>query len=210
MVKTDSHQDDQEYVTSFYKRVQHKVKDRDGLFANDYPESSLPLQPHSEEETKQQPKQRRRPFSFLQKTVSQDAAVVRGGAASSVKRQSPPLNLYSIGDKNHRSNRKRSSLKTPSRNRETAKEYDREEDLYIREYEEDVEGNDLYASQDEDQDDYPPGEHHLGLLRVPCSIAINSGEDVRYNSYGEVQRGRGGGFDEPYGKFRVNAPLPTS
>ena len=173
------------------------------------------------QQQQQQPKQqeetgkRRRPFSFLQKTVSQDATGIRGGAAaSSLKMQSPPLNLYSYGDnKGHRSKKRgttttNSGFKNPSRShrREAVEEYgDREQDLYFPDYEEDIEGtNDYYTSTEEDQDDYPPGEHHLGLLRVPCSIAINSGEDGRYDSYGDAPRGRGGGFDEHYGMLRLD------
>jgi hypothetical protein len=33
-----------------------------------------------------------------------------------------------------------------------------------------------YGDDNEGDDDFPPKEHHLGLLRVPCSIAVNSGE----------------------------------
>lgn len=32
----------------------------------------------------------------------------------------------------------------------------------------------------EGDDDFPPNEHHLGLLRVPCSIAVNSGEATQH------------------------------
>ena len=49
-------------------------------------------------------------------------------------------------------------------------EYDDEEDLQPSTYDHANEGD----------DDFPPNEHHLGLLRVPCSIAVNSGEATQH------------------------------
>lgn len=201
-------QDDKEYVTSFYKRVQHKVKDRDGLFSKEYEEDFRNEQP-AREYNVQPSKIMSKPFSFMQTTNSQDAAEVRGGAAaSSLKLQSAPsFNRY--GDRgnhsHHGRSNKKSSFKSPSfqrrpHRRDSVEEYDREyDDLVLSEYDEYVEGQDFYTSG-EDQDDYPPGEHHLGLLRVPCSIAINSGEDGRFDSYADVSR-RGGGLEELHGTF---------
>jgi hypothetical protein len=37
-----------------------------------------------------------------------------------------------------------------------------------------------YGDDNEGDDDFPPNEHHLGLLRVPCSIAVNSGEATQF------------------------------
>lgn len=199
MVKTEA-PDDTEYVTSFYKRVQYKVKDRDGLFSKEYEaDDYLISQPPQQTEAK--PK--RKPFSFLQRTHSQDAAVVRGGAANSLKMQSPPLNKYSYGDRSHDKPRKRASFSSSSpssrRQREAGlrEEVREADDLYLSEYDE----NDYYSQTEDDQDDnYPPGEHHLGLLRVPCSIAINSGEDGRFDHYAGS---RGGAFDDHYGEFMI-------
>lgn len=203
MVKTDS-LDDTEYVTSFYKRVQHKVKDRDGLFSKEYQEEDLISTTQSQQPAEVKPK--RRPFLFLQKAHSQDAAVVRGGAASSLKMQSPPLNKHSHGDRSgHKSKRKNSigSSGSSYKQRETVEDRQEEreaDDLYFSEFDEYSESNDYYSqtTEDDDQDDYPPGEHHLGLLRVPCSIAINSSEDGRIDHY---SGGRGGAFDDYYGMW---------
>jgi hypothetical protein len=71
------------------------------------------------------------------------------------------------------------------------------DDLTFPEYDDYEQSNDYYTQSNEDQDDYPPGEHHLGLLRVPCSIAINSGEDGRFDHY---SGNRGGAFDDHYGE----------
>jgi hypothetical protein len=200
VVKTDINQDDQEYVTSFYKRVQHKVKDRDGLFTKEYEEEDVKRM-----ESTPSPPQHRKPFSFLQKTVSQDAAGVRGGAASSLKMQSLPSNRYSYGDRgNHNRSKKKTFIKktntAPSfqqhRSEPVQEIVEKDDALYFSEYDEYEENNDYYTSTEEGQDDYPPGEHHLGLLRVPCSIAINSGEDGRLDHYAEVSRGRGVSFDD--------------
>ena len=49
-------------------------------------------------------------------------------------------------------------------------EYDDEEDLQPSTYDHANEGD----------DDFPPNEHHLGLLRVSCSIAVNSGEATQH------------------------------
>jgi len=51
-------------------------------------------------------------------------------------------------------------------------DYDDEEDLQSFTHD--------YGDDNEGEDDFPPNEHHLGLLRVPCSIAVNSGEATHH------------------------------
>ncbi|KAL3804487.1 hypothetical protein HJC23_002526 [Cyclotella cryptica] len=223
VVKNNVQQEEQEYVTSFYKRVQHKVKDREGgIFTScdatrqghdlNSNRVSRPPQQH------QQEVQRSNPFSLLRKTVSQDAAGVRGGAASSLKMHSiPPVDKYADG--NHTGSKKKCrTFKTQSfsRKRELEDEFncDTDSKYYIHECNHD--DNDKYqrenhcdTSSDKGEDDYPPGEHHLGLLRVPCTIAINSGEGGRFRNndanhenqhVNDLNRWRCDGLDEHYVK----------
>lgn len=183
------------------------MKDRDGLFSKEYEEDFRNEQPAREYNVQQS--KISKPFSFLQTTNSRDAAEVRGGAAASSLKLQPAPSFNRYGDRgnhsHHGRSNKKSSFKSPSfqqrpHRRDSVEEYDREyDDFVLSEYDEYVEGHDFYTSE-EDQDDYPPGEHHLGLLRVPCSIAINSGEDGRLDSYADASR-RGGGLDEQHGAF---------
>jgi hypothetical protein len=182
--------EDQEYVTSFYKRVQSRVKDRDGLFTP--PETSV----RDCEESKAPPILKKKPFTLFQKTAaSQDAAGVRGGAASSLK-------LQTCSDKRNHHHKKANGFKSPSfrqkpRQPVEEKKSKTDDKYYLPQYDEEEYSDDtLYEdANEEDQGDYPPGEHHLGLLRVPCSITINSGEDGRFHH----SAGRGGGVEEHYG-----------
>lgn len=200
VVKTSSHEDDHEYVTSFYKRVQQKVKDSDGLFSKECNEQDS----HKSQPQQDKVKPKRRPFAFLQKTLSQDAAGVRGGAASLKKMHSPPSSLYRDKSSNLiQKSKSSSSLKKPTFTKQHQElEFHRDENqMYLSDPEEDYEENNGHYSEN-DEDDHPPGEHHLGLLRVPCSIAINSSEDRRFQDV-DASMEKGGGLGDHNGTWSL-------
>jgi len=77
-----------------------------------------------------------------------------------------------------RSSQKRHSSSS-SRGHQHSREF--EEDMYDLEEEgydaEDVQEEDMFDEGEEEQQ-----QHHLGLLRVPCSIAVNCGEATHHAS----------------------------
>ncbi|KAL7482442.1 hypothetical protein ACHAW6_008119 [Cyclotella cf. meneghiniana] len=225
VVKNDVDQEDQEYVTSFYKRVQKKVNERDGGIFNscDAMKKGRDIRPNTFSQPSQQKKQeiqRNNPFSLLRKTVSQDAAGVRGGAASSLKMHAArPQEKHADGNgsNHHGSNKKkRGTFKSPHQ-RELEDDFQCDTDSKYYPHECNNDHDEKYREDNHcdtapshgGQDDYPPGEHHLGLLRVPCSIAINSGEGGRFrhdcannenHHVNDLNRWRGDGLDDQYVK----------
>lgn len=112
---------------------------------------------------------------------------VRGGAAATAERrrkrlvQSPAFvttdkkgDIWSPRDGRSSQKRRSSSSRGHQHNREfDENEYDFEEEGYDEDAEEDMfnEGEECEQQQ-----------HHLGLLRVPCSIAVNCGEATHHAS----------------------------
>ena len=113
---------------------------------------------------------------------------VRGGGAATAERrrrrlvQSPAfVTTDKKGDiwspRDGRSHEKRDRRSNSSRKHHSR---DFEEDMYELEeegYDEEDVQEDMFDEGEEEQQ-----QHHLGLLRVPCSIAVNCGEATQYAS----------------------------
>ena len=66
----------------------------------------------------------------------------------------------------------RNSQKRHSNGRGHSRDFEDEYDLEEEGYDDEVQVEDMFDEGEE----YEEQQHHLGLLRVPCSIAVNSGE----------------------------------